>query len=205
LLPELPGGSPHRRWPYSGCRTRFHLRAELCFSQTKDGREHDRVEEPNGKDAPHRYMALKSIEAVTNAPATIAQRASRYWGLKRCRSPAPRKRRAWIHPEERDKACRSLGRRSRQFRASQNSSPESFRSKPRRHIGENANCAEEEIGMFPDGVLPHICGAAGRVFNLWQPGTPINTANNRSATPIATYGSLTEAACCTRYACNACG
>jgi len=35
--------------------------------------------------------------------------------------------------------------------------------------------------------------------------TAINTANNSSATPITTYGSLTEAACCTRYACNACG
>src|SRR5277367_1310127 len=43
---------------------------------------------------------LKSIEAVTNAPATIAQRPSKYRGLKRWRSPAPRKRPSMEPPQK---------------------------------------------------------------------------------------------------------
>ena len=59
--------------------------------------------------------------------------------------------------------------------------------------------------MFPDGVLPLLSGAAVAVSIFGSLEMPINTANNSSATPITAYGSLTEAACCTRYACNACG
>jgi hypothetical protein len=31
-------------------------RTELCFSQTKNGREHNRVEEPDGEDGPHCHV-----------------------------------------------------------------------------------------------------------------------------------------------------
>src|SRR5580704_7207394 len=43
---------------------------------------------------------LKSIEPVTNAPAAIAQRPSRYLGLKRCSNPAPRKRPSMEPPQK---------------------------------------------------------------------------------------------------------
>jgi hypothetical protein len=43
-------------------------RTELCFSQTKDGREHDRVEEPDGKDAPHRCMAAQEHRSSDQCP-----------------------------------------------------------------------------------------------------------------------------------------
>src|SRR5580692_6353024 len=114
---------------------------------------------------------LKSIEAVTNAPATIAQRASRLSGpetlQKSCAKKAPEH---GATPEERDKACRSLGGEAGNLGQAKIVHQKASDRNLGPHIGENANCAEEEIGMFPDGVLPHISGAAGRIFNFWQPG-----------------------------------
>ena len=45
--------------------------------------------------------------------------------------------------------------------------------------------------------------AADSIFGSLE--APINTANNSSEAPITMYGSFTDAACCTRYACRACG
>ncbi len=52
-------------------------RSEFGHSQAEDGGEHDGVEES---------------EKQTRVAAAVAHRASKYPGLKRCNSPAPRNR-----------------------------------------------------------------------------------------------------------------
>src|SRR5277367_6370743 len=74
---------------------------------------------------------------------------------KSCAKKAPEHR---ATPEERDKACRSLGGEAGNLGQAKIVHQKASDRNLGAHIGENANCAEDEIGVLPDGVLPFLSG-----------------------------------------------
>ena len=129
-------------------------RAKFGYSQTEDCREHDRVEQSDAQDGPHGNMAggrhrYENQQRCENRAQ--AQQRSRFESSQQSGAEETTYHRAT--PIERHKPGGRLGREMGDIRLTQVIHEETSDGNLCAHVGEDGNGAQDEVRMFPDGII----------------------------------------------------